>query len=169
MPPVERHELGWRTLVAIIAGAIALAYVVPWLGIAILSVIALAAIGAALHAPRDKRRLRALANSRPGEDIGSFARAFRRAAVDMWIVRAVWDALTPWTTLPEGRVPLRPTDRLIEDLETDPEDLEDVVGEIASRVGRSLEGAQWHPLYGGITTISDLVQFLNGQPRQAAA
>ena len=169
MPPAARNELSWLALVAILAGVIALAYFVPWLGIPVLAVIVLAAVGTAVLTPRDRRRLRALASTRAGEDIGSFARAFRPNAVDMWIVRAVWDALAPWSTIPEGRVPLRATDRLVEDLKIDPEDLEAVMREIAGRIGRSLERANSHPLYGRVSTIRDLAQLLNGQPRQSAA
>jgi hypothetical protein len=55
-----------------------------------------------------------LLDQRPGEDIGTFARAFDRRAepFDPWVVRATWDALVPYVTHGDWHVPLRPTDRL---------------------------------------------------------
>ena len=63
------------------------------------------------------RRLARLARERVGEDIGTFARAFDRRATtfDPWVVRAVWDALAPWTELRGGgRLPLRRADVIAE-------------------------------------------------------
>src|SRR4030095_4437057 len=60
----------------------------------------------------DRYELR-LSKERTGEDIGTFARAFdrRSESFDPWVVRATWEALQPYVSFP-----LRPTDRLVEDL-----------------------------------------------------
>jgi hypothetical protein len=60
-------------------------------------------------------------------------------------------------------MPLRATDDLDEDLRSDPDDLDDLAGDIADRTGRSLEGYAEDPLYGKIRTVGDLVQFCVAQ------
>ena len=94
----------------------------------------------ALAHQRSSRERTRRARARAGEDIGTFARGFDRRAptFDPWVVRAVWDALAPWTQLPDGtRFPLRPSD-VIADLGCVDEDLEDVIGHAASRARRCL-------------------------------
>jgi hypothetical protein len=73
-----------------------------------------------VHRPQMRR----LALGRSGEHIGSFARAFnrRREPFDPWVIRATWEALGPYVRLEGKQIPMRPTDRLIQDLSIDPED-----------------------------------------------
>src|SRR5262249_32026675 len=80
-----------------------------------------------------KRHLRRLASERISEHIGTFARAFNRRSepFDPWVVRATWDALSPYVVLDGASVPLRPTDRLLEDLCIDPDDIEELIPEVA--------------------------------------
>jgi hypothetical protein len=111
------------------------------------------------------------ARERVGEDIGSFARAFdrREPTFDPWVVRAVWDALAPWTVARDGtRFPLRPTD-VIADLGCVDEDLEDVFVEAATRARRQPEARPTNPYFGRVVTVGDLIAFLSHQPREAAA
>jgi hypothetical protein len=117
------------------------------------------------------RRLARLARERAGEDIGTFARAFDRRAptFDAWVVRAVWDALAPWTELRGGgRLPLRPTD-VIDELGCVDEDLDDVLREAAARARHTLDGVDGNPYFGRVVTVGDLVAFIAYQPRVAAA
>jgi hypothetical protein len=117
------------------------------------------------------RHLARLARERAGEDIGTFARAFNRRAptFDPWVVRAVWDALAPWTELRGGgRLPLRPTD-VIDELGCVDEDLDDVLREAATRARRSLVAVRGNPYYRRVVTVGDLVAFIAHQPRVAAA
>jgi len=117
------------------------------------------------------RRLARRARERAGEDIGTFARAFDRRAptFDPWVVRAVWDALSPWTELHGGGcLPLRPSDA-IEELGCVDEDLDDVLVEAAARARRSLAGVKANPYYGRVVTVGDLVAFMSHQSREAAA
>lgn len=119
-----------------------------------------------------RQRLRRLAADRRGEDIGTFARAFDRRAepFDPRVVRAVWDALQPYMTLGRERAPLRPTDRIDEDLDIDWDDIDMcVLQEVAERAGRSLDGIEANPLHGRVATVGDLVRLLSAQPRRAAA
>jgi len=115
-------------------------------------------------------RLARLARQRRGEDIGTFARAFDRRApgFDPWVVRAVWDALTPWTQLRGGdRLPLRPAD-VIDELGCVDEDLDDVVYEATIRSQHALDDVTANPYYGHVSTVGDLVGFITRQPRRWA-
>ena len=117
------------------------------------------------------RRLKNLAASRSGEDIGTFARAFdrRNEPFDPHVVRAVWDALQPYAKFRGGSVPIRPTDRIDEDLGIDWDDIDmGLAQEVADRVGRSLENIEANPLYGRVSTVGDLVRLISSQPRTAA-
>jgi hypothetical protein len=114
-----------------------------------------------------RRHLRRLASDRIGENIGSFARAFNRRAepFDSWVVRATWDALTPYVQLDGRCLALRPTDRLVEDLCIDTDDLDfDLLPEVAARSGHSLDHPESNPHYGRIETVKDLVNFVTRQP-----
>ena len=114
-----------------------------------------------------RRHLRRLASDRVDEDIGSFARAFNRRAepFDSWVVRAAWDALTPYVQWDGRCLALRPTDRLVDDLCIDPDDLDfDLIPEVVARSGHSLDHAESNPHYGGIETVKDLVNFVTRQP-----
>ncbi len=133
----------------------------------------LAPIGAVLLATvvltfGERRRLARLAADRQGESICSFASSFDCRAVDTWVIRAVFEELQPFCRFGRSTLPLRPTDDLDGDLRIDPEDLEDLAGDIAFRTGRSLEDGVKNPLYGSVKTVSDLVMFFAHQPRCTA-
>ena len=105
------------------------------------------------------------------EDIGTFARAFDRRGdwFSPHVVRAVWDALEPYVTLGGSRVPVRPTDRIDEDLHIDWDDIELMLSEVANRTGRSIEGIEENPWYGRVRTVGDMVRLLSAQPLRPAA
>ena len=66
--------------------------------------------------------------------------------------------------------PLRPTDRLVEDLGIDPDDVEfDLIDEVASRSGHLPDNADRNPFWGKIETVGDFVRFVTLQPRVAGA
>jgi hypothetical protein len=103
--------------------------------------------------------LRRIASERMGEDIGTFARAFDRRTepFDPWVVRATWEALQ------FVGIPLRPTDRLGEDLCIDDE--LDLVSEIAERTGHSLADIEANPYFARCSTlwntsVGDLVKLI---------
>ena len=112
------------------------------------------------------RRLRQVADTRQGEDIGSFAKAFdrRRSDFDPWVVRAVWDALQPYRTYRGGVAALRPSDRLESFMDLD--DLDDILFcDVAERTGRTLDNLALNPRYGQVETVADLVELFWQQPR----
>jgi hypothetical protein len=116
-------------------------------------------------------RLASQAREREGEDIGTFARAFDRHSptFDPWVVRAVWDGLSPWTTLRDGRrLPLRPDDDLAV-LGCVDDDLDDLAEEVTIRTRRSMANPEANPLHGRVRTVGDLVAFVSFQPREPAA
>jgi hypothetical protein len=114
------------------------------------------------------RYLRQIAAKRLNEDIGTFARSFdrRNEPFDPWVVRATWDALQPYVTFRDGRLPLRPTDHLADDLSIADEDLEDIIADkVAHRSGRSLDSLESNPYFGKVATVGDFVRFMSSQPR----
>jgi hypothetical protein len=171
MPPAANPPMtlaGWFVLVGLAAAAVAA--IVAWpnaMGLGIVALLIFVLVGTYAG----NRRLRRLAAERAGEDIGTFARAFDRRAepFDPWVVRATWDALQPYVTFRGGRVPLRPTDRLVDDLCIDPDDIDfDLVKEVAERSGRSLDQPETNPYYGRVDTVGDFVRFISCQRRAAA-
>jgi hypothetical protein len=113
---------------------------------------------------RDVQKVRSLAAARTKEDIGTFARAFDRrgaAYFDPWVIRAVWTTLQSLHPIAPLAVPLRPTDRLYEDLAIDSDDLEDVLPDVVARCGRATDVfavPDSTPM--GIRTVGDLVQWI---------
>jgi hypothetical protein len=169
MPPRERPDSGPWSRARLAAEGVVLTAIFPWVAVGVLTVFGLGAVGTIILDRAATRRLRALAASRSGEDIGSFAWAFRHKAVDMWAVRAVWEALAPWTSIPEGHVPLRPDDYLITGLDVDPEDLFDVVNELADRLDLSIGQDAIVAFIEEDPTTGDLVEFLGAQVRRSVA
>lgn len=114
---------------------------------------------------RERRRLAALAGSRRDESICSFIRALPIRELDTWVVRATFEQLQHHLSDLHETFPLRPSDRLVNDLRMDPDDLEDVVIEIAGRAGRSFDGCRTNPYFDKVETVGDLIAFLCAQPR----
>jgi hypothetical protein len=116
---------------------------------------------------RERRRVAALAVLRPDESICSFARALPIRELDTWVVRATFEQLQAHLQGFHVGFPVRPSDRLVADLKIDPEDLEDLAVEIATRTGRTMEGCPANPYYDKVTTVEDLINFLCAQPKGA--
>lgn len=168
MPPSPQQTVSpWVVIAPFAAGVVGALVLAPPLGV---GMVALTVIGAAL-AKRNQGRLRALADARAGEDIGSYARAFdrRRMPFDPWVARAVWDALASYMTVDGKRIALRPSDNLGTTLHVDPEDLEDcLLYEIFARTGRATPNAAATPYPARVTTVDDLVAFVSAQPPRQA-
>jgi len=66
--------------------------------------------------------------------------------------------------------PIRPDDRLEEDLDIDGDDLDFfLLKQIAERTGRSLAETKMNSYYGKVKTVRDLVGFFVGQENTKAA
>ena len=118
-----------------------------------------------------RRRLRRLVAERSQEDIGTFAQAFARRGEPFspHVVRAVWDALEPYVSFMGSRVPVRPADRVNEDLHIDWDDIDLILSEAAERSDRSIDRIEANPWYGRVYTVGDMVRLLSVQPLGPAA
>lgn len=118
-----------------------------------------------IEARRTKKKLTALAETRAGESICTFARSFDCRETDTWVIRAVQEQLQAYLAREVPAFPLRQSDNLVKDLGIDPEDLSlDIAEEIAQRTGRSMEDTGRNPYWEKVETVGDLVQFFLHQP-----
>ena len=108
-------------------------------------------------------RSKKLATARADESICQFARSFDRNSSDTVLIRSVYE--TVQEHLGSTPVPLRTDDRLLEDLDLDDDDLDEILIDAAELARRSLDSTASNPLYGRITTVRNLVEFLQHQPR----
>jgi hypothetical protein len=128
---------------------------------------ALLVLFAASETDLKKRRLALsrLAATREGQSICEFARDFDARHVDTWVIRAVHESLQAELSHFHPGFPVRASDRLLEDLQLDSDDLDMVVAvEVEQRTGRSLENVQNNPYYGRVKTVGDLVLCFQAQP-----
>ena len=154
-PPMTQG--GWLLLGSLLATLASFATMQPKI---LLLFSGIAAVITALTV-RDRLRLRALAASRPGESICTFARSFDCRAIDTRIIRAAHEELQPYYN---GFCPIRASDRLSGEMFIDEEEMDDVAIEIARRTGRSMDRWEENPLVGRVETVADLVHFLAYQP-----
>jgi hypothetical protein len=111
-----------------------------------------------------RRQWRQLEIERESDSICRFARLLPARDHDTWVVRAVYEGLAS-----DRGFGIRPSDRLEEDLLFVPEDVEDLVLDIAKRARRSLNAAGRNPLANRVVTVLDLVNFLEHQPKTGRA
>jgi hypothetical protein len=169
LPRPQPGFVGWLILAAVV-GVLLLALVTHRVGT--LSTIAVLVVLSVVSERNRSERVRAIANQRANEDIGSFARAFNRRAtdpLDPWAIRAVWNALVPLTESRGRTIPLRPTDRFEEDLSTHPDDIEDLVLQLVEQCERVPGNWRANPFYDRIKTVADLVYFISAQPLRQSA
>ncbi|MBD9426451.1 hypothetical protein IB232_14030 [Pseudomonas sp. PDM15] len=87
--------------------------------------------------------------------------------MDTWVLRAVYESLHGYLG---GRLPIRADDRLKQDLRLDDDDLDlDLLEEMARLSGRSLERTADNPWFDRVTSVRDLVLFLDHQTRLSAS
>lgn len=132
------------------------------------ALVALVMGGEAVSRAREKKHFARLLQTRSEASICHFARSIDCRHVDTWVVRAVYDELQACLAHHRARFPLRVTDRLGADLQIDGDELDlSLVPDIAQRTGRDLSSTQANPFFGKVTTVGDLVNFFNAQPRPA--
>lgn len=109
------------------------------------------------------RWLKALAEARSGESICTFARALPKAERDTFAIRAVYEEVGAAIAI---ALPLRPSDRLEQDLQLDAGELHfDIIPMALKRAGRAESGGENNPHSGRIETVGDLLRFVAAQPR----
>lgn len=165
MPPVAVHPpLRWSARCVLVVTAVAFMAVFRTHPVAVSgSLLALGSL-VAVMSRREALRLARMAQSRAGESICQFSRSIDCRRVDTWVVRAVYEELQRSLSVAVA-VPLRVTDHLQRDLRLDADDLDDLVVDMAQRSRRSLVDTSANPLFGKVTTVGDLVEFLQVQPR----
>ncbi len=172
MPKARRPTLPWgeRLFVAVATLALlgALLYALWAHPLTVCSVAAVLGTLFVVEGRRQEKHLAQWVQARSGESICQFARAIDCRKVDTWVVRSVYEELQRYYSA-RWVLPLRATDRLEDDLRLDSEDLDDVLVDMAQRAGRDLSCPQANPFYDRVTTVGDLVHFLNAQPRLATA
>jgi len=117
---------------------------------------------------REKRRFEGISRIRDGESICKIARSFDTRHTDTWVIRAAYQEIQQLLKSYMPDFPVRASDSLLDDLHIDSEDVEDLLVDIAARSGHSLAETESNPFYGKINTVSDLVLFINAQPRMTA-
>ena len=82
------------------------------------------------------------------------------------MIRAVYDALSRYFSYRGVVYPFRASDRLVEDLDLDSEELDDIAEEVMQRTGRVDKDWEKNPYYDKLETVKDLVLFFDVQPRR---
>lgn len=170
MPPTPKPKRGFRGyvyLLTVLGYLLYLFYLALPISLLVFVLVPLWMWMSKVTSNSETRRLQAKALQRVGEDIGTFALAFDRRAepFDTWVIRATWDAIIPFVSFEGGHVPLRPTDRLGDDIGIDSEQVYDVVYEVLIRAGRA--NADWinNPyVHKDPETIGDIVRLVTYQP-----
>ncbi|MBN2180705.1 MAG: hypothetical protein JW715_02230 [Sedimentisphaerales bacterium] len=168
-PVYKTPPWAYPFIILLLAGAIALLffigyclYKIPELLLVILFVVFLFW----QHIEKFRYSMRNWAQSRSGENICSFVRAFDFRHTDTWILRAVYEELGMYLEIDGRPFPVRADDRWEEDLQIDPDDMEwDIFPDIAHRACRSIENTEQNPFYDRVKTVRDLVNFLEHQPK----
>ena len=167
--PSYRESLSWRSKLygflfigTVVSSLLYLLWTEPDFRLFVLAFIAVVLFTFFFY-PDETEHLKRLQRERRGEDIGTFARALDYRKIDSWIIRAVYEEINDELPL-ETPLPLRPMDRLKEDLKLDEEELEFALDRIFVRVGLGEDKIEENPYYGKIETVEDLVHFCNHQP-----
>jgi len=100
--------------------------------------------------------------------ICNFAREFDTKLVDTWVIWATYEEVQRIMCIDEP-LPLKPSDHLFETLKLDDDDLDlDLIEIISQRTNRTLDNYKINPFFGKVTTVRNLVLFLNNQPVKSA-
>lgn len=112
------------------------------------------------------RRMRAIAMSRQGSTICTYARSFDYRNVDTTIIREVYRHVQAWAGQYKGiPFPIEADDCFNDVYSMDEEELDDVYLQIAQKLGISTENPEANPYWNQVTTVKNLVLFLHHQPK----
>lgn len=155
--PPKNTLVGWLAGAVLVVGLIWAVLASPpslhWIAGGAFGLIA--AVTALHH--RWLKRIRA---ERKEESICTFARTLPARAHDTWVVRAVYEEFSRHVG-----APIRPSDNLTRFWGIDGDDLDDAMLRIAHRAGRSMADPQKNPWFDQVTTVADLISFLEQQPK----
>lgn len=167
--PGKTTWLGWLFL-SIFGGALAYCVIAlilhsVWTALGLGIFVAAIALSSAITI----RKLNRLRESRRGDDICTFARALPIRDLDTWVVRATYEEVATYMGAEKKPFPIRPSDRLKEDLEIDGEDLAEIAIAIATRSRRTLDDFDKNPVYPKMKTVEDLIRVIMWQKRTDGA
>ena len=170
LPPLRAEDsrvplLGKVILLGILALIGYWIYSSPLKTTIVLSVFAALIGGSMLFEARRVARIR----QERDDTICDFRRSFDVRKVDPWIIRATYEAFGRWFDTKQVHFPLRASDAIGDDLKIDPEDVEDLVHEVAQRAGYDISECEANPLYGKVETVGDFVMFFTHQPKTRQA
>src|SRR5258707_2720155 len=129
---VADHFTAFLTLVMCLGGLLICIYYDPVVSLVLVASVAAVVVGLSR---RQKTHFEKIMAQRVGENICTFRRDFDLHQVDPWIVRAVHEEGIEFISNGKTNVALRASDRVLEDLQIDPEDLEELAEMIAIRAG----------------------------------
>jgi hypothetical protein len=169
IPPRSEKDISWVWLLgALLAGGGYLVYSLSNVARGITAFLILAfCVHVTVISRREKRRFEAMCSIRDEESICTFARSFSTRYVDTCVIRATHQEIQQLLKSYMPAFPVRASDSLRDDLRIDSDDIEGLLVDIAARSGYSLDKTENNPFYGKIETVSDLVLFINAQPRLA--
>ena len=111
--------------------------------------------------------MRKLARGRGEANICAYARSFDYRSVDTKIIREVWNELQSCLGKYDGKpFPIQANDMFEETYKLDPDDLDDVYWAVANRLGIDTENPESNPYWNKVTSVKNLVLFLDNQPRK---
>ncbi|MFZ6817067.1 hypothetical protein [Undibacterium sp. Ji22W] len=114
----------------------------------------------------DHRRMRSIALNRKTSTICTYARSFDYRNVDTKIMREVYNHIQAWVGKYEGiGFPVEASDSFNETYKMDPDDLSDIYFEITGKLGICTDDPTSNPYWNQVTTVKNLVLFLNRQPK----
>ncbi len=103
-----------------------------------------------------------LDKERTEENIGTFAFALPAWHHDTWVVRAVYEELSSFC-----QIPVRPNDDLRKTLKLDIDDIAYVLILSAERIGTVTDGMENDKSRTNISTVADMICFMERYPRAA--
>lgn len=161
--------IGCATTAGFVAGSLAIVWAIPGILI-VLGCMVLFVVGRSVLHPTVPT-MPALAASREGESICTFARSFDCRTIDTWIIRAVFDEMEPWCRYRGGRLPVRAGDDLYAVFGIIDEDVDDLVVAAGTRAGRAMDLADCldNPMRHKVATVADVVLFIHHQPARRSA
>lgn len=161
MPKIEKKYIsGGLFFSVLISLALYFIFKYPWL----LALMAILIPGGIIASRLEKERIAELLDARKEDSICTFARSFDKRKVDPWIIRAVYEEIQDYVSGQGPKIPIHPSDKMIEDLKIDGDDLDDLLNHVLKRCGRTFENYKKNPHYKNLTTVSDMVLFFNEQP-----
>jgi len=168
MPEYKPKKGGQIALFLFACVFLAVFYYSPIVLVVFVAIVILAFVWSYFEQPNIDAYFAKLLEERKGLSICNFAREFNPREVDTWIIRATYEEVQK-SICTEQQIPLKGEDHLFETLKLDEDDLDlDLVEIISQRTGRSLEQYENNPFYGKVTTVRNLVLFLNFQPESNA-